>query len=343
MPNRRHFARGMPEARKDDMERGKLDVQELLNTALIKAYGPMSATRKWASEKDTYETRSARRLVRALRSGRPDVLFLGDSTSYAFHVDGDLRPVPTMLRRLLKSQSVFSMGNAGYFADIHDAYLGLVEQSDVRPIVITPLATRMHIHNWRFHPAYTYAQEIAAIRALSLADPHVPKLPKSKPPAEAFTEFRAMPCRTVLGEFPVGYYIKQVQREDLPQEERSRWWYAYLHGSEIVDGPHLDLLRKEGQTLARLGCPVVAYQSPIDVATGTRLLGEEWARVVQHNLDLVEQTLLDSVGPKATVLRTGTAFATYEFNNPADAIEHLRGPGRRRLAHMLADAVRTAQ
>jgi hypothetical protein len=324
------------------MERSRLDMQALLNTALMKTYGPMSSTRKRVSERDSYETRSARRLIAALRAGKPDVLFLGDSTSYAFHVDGDIQPVPRMLRRLLKSQSMFFTGNAGYFADIHDAYLRLVEQSDVRPIVITPLATRMYINNWRFHPAYTYAAEIAAVRALSIWAPDVPKLPKPKPLPEAFTEFRAMACRTVLGEFPVGHYIKQVQREDLPQEERSRWWYAYLHGTEIVEGPHLNLLRMEGETLARLGTPVVAYQSPIDIATGTRLLGEPWAQVVQHNLDLLERTILDTVGPKATVLRTGTAFATYEFNNPADAIEHLRGPGRRRLAHMLADAVQQA-
>jgi hypothetical protein len=248
-----------------------------------------------------------------------------------------------MLRRLLKPQSVFFTGNAAYNPGIYDAYLGLLEQSDVRPIVITPLQTRMLINHWRFHPAYTYAEEIAVIRALSISDPDVPKLPKQKPPADAFTAFRAMPCRTVLGEFPVGHYIKQVQREDLPQEERSRWWYAYLHGSEIVDGPHLDLLRKQGETLARLGCPVVAYEAPIDVATGTRLLGDEWAQLVRRNLDLMGQTIRDTVGPKVNVLRTGEAFATYEFNNPADAIEHLRGPGRRRLAHMLAEAVQAAQ
>lgn len=323
------------------MERSRLDAQELLNTALMKTFGPMSSTRKWASRRDSYEIRKARRLIRDLRAGRPDVLFLGDSTSYAFHFELDVRPVPAMLRPQLGSRSMFYVGNAGYYADVDDAFLSLVEKSDVRPIVIVPLPNRMYIDNWRHHPAYQYTEEIAAIRALSPADPHVPRLPATKPPAERFKEFRAMPCTTVLGTFPVSHYIAQLHRSDLSQEEKSRWWYAYLHGTRVGPQVHIDRLRTMAATLSRLGCPVIAYQSPIDVTTGTRLLGDEWRNVVEGNFSVLEQTFLDVVGPKATVLHTGTAFTPEEFNNPHDAIEHLKSPGRRRLATMLADAVKS--
>ena len=318
----------------------QLNTRKLLSGLLVRSYGPMSKTRKWVSQYDGYENRGARRLIRALRRGGPDILFLGDSVNYAFVFDGDVRPVETMLRRELPGKQLLFVGNAGYFPSIWEAYLGLVEATDVRPVILGSLARRMALDTWRHHPAYSYEVEMAQLRQLSPANARVPRRPKVKPPLENFAAFRDLPCKTLLGEFPVGHYIAQIKCPDLSDAEKSKWWYAYLHGSEIVEGPHLDLYRQLGKTFARLDCPVIAYESPICVERGNELLGPEFGQLVEQNASLLRATLCDAAGPKATVLRTGNAFAIEEYNDPFDGVEHLNGAGRRRLAKMIADAIK---
>ncbi len=322
------------------MKLSQLDRTKVLSTALVNAYGPMSLTRKWVSRVDTYETRAARRLVRALHSGGPDVLYLGDSTNYPFVADGDIRPIATMLRRSLRLRSMLFLGNAGYHAGLWDAYLSLVESTTVRPVIVSSLVNRMYVDTWRRHPAYTYAEEADAIRRLDPAKHFVPRMPKPTPNPEEFTRFRELPYRTLLGEFPVGHYLKQLRRNDLSEVEKSRWWYAYLHGSEVSDGPALAQLRQMGKTLSKLGSPVIAYQGPVCVQVGTKLLGAEFKDLTERNFQIVESTFADAVGKRCTMLRTGMIFEPQQFNDASDGVEHLNGVGRRKLASMIADGLR---
>jgi hypothetical protein len=315
-----------------------VDRTKLLSLALVNTYGPLSLPRKWVSRFDTYENRSARRLTRELRSGGPEVLYLGDSTNYAFVADGNIRPVVATVRRLVPSRSIFFLGNAGYHAALWDAYLSLVERTEVRPVILISLVSRMYVDTWRKHPAYTYALEAESIRNL---DPThgVPRMPRPQPDSADFTEFRDLPYKTLLGEFPVGHYLKQLRRTDLSEEERMRWWYAYLHGAEISDGPALTQLAALGRTMSRLGVPVIAYQGPICTQVGGELLGPEFVSLTERNFDLVESTFAAAVGERCQVLETGTIFTAEQFNDPTDGVEHLNGVGRERLAGIIAGAL----
>jgi hypothetical protein len=317
-----------------------VDGTKLLSLALVNTYGPLSLPRKWVSRFDTYETRSARRLTRELRSGGPEVLYLGDSTNYAFVADGNIRPVVATVRKLVPSRSIFFLGNAGYHAALWDAYLSLVERTEVRPVILISLVSRMYVETWRKHPAYTYALEAESIRGL---DPTrgVPRMPRPQLDSADFTEFRELQYKTLLGEFPVGHYLKQLRRTDISEQERMRWWYAYLHGAEITggSGEALTQLAVLGRTMSRLGVPVIAYQGPICTQVGAELLGPEFVSLTERNFDLVASTFAEAVGERCQVLETGMIFKAAEFNDPTDGVEHLNGVGRGRLAGIIAGAL----
>jgi hypothetical protein len=154
-----------------------------------------------------------------------------------------------------------------------------------------------------------------------------------------FTEFRELPYQTLLGEFPVGHYLKQLRRTDLSDEERMRWWYAYLHGAEVTGGVALSQLAALGRTMSRLGVPVIAYQGPICTQVGGELLGPEFVSLTERNFDLVASTFAEAVGARCQVLETGMIFKAEEFNDPTDGVEHLNGIGRERLAGIIAGAL----
>ena len=144
---------------------------------------------------------------------------------------------------------------------------------------------------------------------------------------------------TLAGDLTVGDYARPLKAGGLVEAERLRLLYAYHHGAAL-DAAALDAVTRLGAVLARLGCAVVAYQTPICVETGVRALGPELASLVTANFAAMDAAF--QWGVDTPVLQTGTAFGELEFIDPDDGSEHLNSVGRQRLAHLLVAETRAA-
>ena len=159
-------------------------------------------------------------------------------------------------------------------------------------------------------------------------------------PAE-FEAYYDRPHVTLAGDLTVGDYARPLKARSLPSEQALRLLYAFHHGARLeAGGPALDAVTRLGAAAKALGCPVVAYETPLSVETGERVLGPEFRAVVEHNFAVMRAAFAAGAGEQSEILKTGMSFAEAEFIDPTDGSEHLGEAGRRRLAALLADAVR---
>jgi hypothetical protein len=299
--------------------------------------------RRQLTRLDNPEVAHARRLVRRLRGNAPDVLYFGDSTSlFVDPNDADQRRLGHMIRdQLADVADVEVIAGGGYGPELHEAYLRLVQASPARPLVLHSLAFRV-LYPLIQHPAYGKRKELATVRDL---DPSAPwwriraSLPKPGP--EEFERFYRLPHKTLIGEMPVGDYVKPLKANSLSPEEKVRLLYAYHHGSELsADSVGVEAVVELGRRLRALGCRTIAYQTPVPIETGIELFGPRFGELISSNWEVMEAAYREGIGRDATILQTGTMFSADEFIDPSDGTEHLNERGRLRLASTIVESVR---
>jgi hypothetical protein len=305
-----------------------------------------SRTRQTLDRIDNEQVRRARGLVRALRQGQPDVLYLGDSEmSFVAPYDTDRRRLGTMVADDLgPAISVRAVHGPSFNPDIFDAYLGLLRGTSHRPLVVVPLWTRGRFTPWIEHPVHGHKRATAAIRQI---DPtrsswriHRVFAP---PTQEEFDQFGRVLYETLLGEGTVDDYVAPI-REHLRSgdEDRAlRALYAYHYGGLLRAGsPEVEAVTRMGRTIRELGCAAVVYQTPIPVQMGAELLGPELAERTAESYAVLNEAYRLGAGEDSEIIESGTCFATDEFIDPNDATEHLNERGRRRLSGLVTDAIR---
>lgn len=295
---------------------------------------------------DELAVRQARGLARALRTAPPDVVAFGESVAiWTGPDDVDQRDLPTMVADALgPGVSYHPIVGAGFNPRLYTAYLRLIAASGHRPAVVVPLWVRGALTPWLEHPVYAHREAVAAITALDPAGPlRRMRMRTPQPDAEAFARFGRLPLTTLLGPGVIADYMDALRdgarwAEDDPA--RVRHLYAYHHGGDVADdGRGVEAVRTMAKALGELRTTVVAYETPLSVATGSELLGDAFAPLVQHNFDALAAAYRDGMGDDATLVRCGTDFAPAEFIDPLDGSEHLNEHGRTRLAALLAAAI----
>lgn len=280
---------------------------------------------------DHPQLRDARRLIRS----DADVVMLGESVLvWVGPHDRDRRTLPVMVRDGLRPvATLVSVSGGGYHAELLAAYLDLLAGLPHRPrAVVLPLWLRGRLRPWIEHPRFGHHDALVRLRRV---DPSSPawRVRGSLRRGGDWSAYYAVPYETLLGPGTVGDYVLPLKGRQVTGDERLRLLYAYHHGGLVEPGGFTALA-----TAARhLGVPVVAYQAPVPVVTGERVLPGLTERVA-HNFALADaafRSVLD-----VPVLQTGTSFAEDEFIDPADASEHLNAKGRRRLAELLVAEVR---
>ena len=192
---------------------------------------------------DNLEVRRARVMMRALRESPVDVLAIGDSMwAYTAPYDQDQRHLAAMITHGLGDEiTMHGVVDAGYNANLIDAYLGLAQRGGFTPVLIVPLTVRRVTVAWGEHPNYTYR---GAVQALSAMPGDIPlgRIRKAvrRPTVADFEAYDKLEI-TAFGETaPIGDFrlrLKQPERFGLDREGREKLLYAFHHGESI--GPVL--------------------------------------------------------------------------------------------------------
>lgn len=279
---------------------------------------------------------NARRLLRSVRS-ETDVVQLGDSMlSWCHPDDDDQRLFPQMVRESLGHRHYVSVHGPGYHMGIYHRYLKMLAMQGTLPrLLIVPLTYRQCAQMWSRHPRNGYAFATAKLdEFLTRGRPAWSMIARRqrKDPA-AMAQFRALthPCRWE-GTKTNGEFIDLI-RNGSRDDATIRHTYAYLHG-EALNPRQFAVRRVEdfGRYAASLGVPVIAYENPVNVETGSSAWGEHFRAHTQRNIDIVSQALLAGAGRLGRVCRTGTTVGADSFVFPHDGIEHQRDTGRLLLA-----------
>ncbi|HSY16202.1 MAG TPA: hypothetical protein VK816_09460 [Jatrophihabitantaceae bacterium] len=304
--------------------------------------------RRWYQQLDNPEVRNARRLAEAVRSAPPDVVYFGESASlFVSGADADQRPLFRMIAdELGAGTTVHAIAGAGYHARLFDAYAQLLGAGSWRPVVVLPLWVRGSFTAWTRHPVYGYQHAVRAIRAVDRNAPLWRIRARIGPPGELdWTLHDQLSHPTLIGDLKVGAYrlpLKDPAKYGLDRQARLRLLYAFHHGGAITpDTPYLADVTRFGRTLRELGCPVVAYQTPVPVERGVELFGPAFADLAAANFALMGEAFGRGYGPVG-IPPTGTSYASSDFVDPDDGTEHVNEKGRLRLAAEIAGGVSAA-
>lgn len=305
--------------------------------------------RKRIERMDNPEVRNARKLLTAIRSeAPPDVVYVGDSTaSFTAPGDVDKRSLAQMVDQALAAGSAtsFSINGGSYHAELIANYLRLLETVVARPVLIVPLWIRGRYLPWIEHPVWGHQQAMALLQTITSSTPtRRVRGGFAAPASEAFSRYYALRYPTLLGDQSIGEYVrplKDLARWHDDEDGRVRMLHGYHHGARLVPGSReLDAVRQLGSVIAKLGCPVVPYQTPVPVESGVGYFGTEFADLARENFLTLEAAFRDGLGRDVEIIQSGMIFPTAEFIDVAGADEHLNEVGRLRLTDLIVARVR---
>lgn len=305
-------------------------------------------TKRALARVDDPEVRKVRRLVARLRENPPDVLYLGDSTTFFVSPDDtDKRRLSKMIEDGLGERvSVLCLFGGSWHPALFAELVRLVADTGARPVIVVPLCARVRTVPWAEHPVFGHRQLVDYLRTLPDGAPSRSLRTSFPRPGEAdFEVHYRRPHPTWLGDWTIGDHVRPLKDlTTLTGDERVRRLYAYHHGGAVPgSGPYLDDVTLLGTRLRALGTPTVVYETPIPVQAGSDYFGSPFTDLATRNLDLIAGALHKGIGEHAVVLREGTDYGTELFLDRSDASEHLNERGRLRLAAGVVDAVRAAR
>jgi hypothetical protein len=319
--------------------------QRLGYEALLARY----RVRRRAERVDSPEVRNARRLLTAARrQPAPDVVYVGDSTAgFSDPTDTDGRSLAVIVSHTLARRGTvtFMINGENYHAELIAAYLRLLLTTDARPVLIVPLWIRGRLVPWMDHPIWGHA---AAIRLLDSIGPQTaPRTVRGGfdlPPAAELERFYERRHLTLLGDLTIAEYVEPLRdaRRWIEDEAgRSRLSYAYRHTAALKLGSApLQAVVRLGSVVRQLGCPVVAYQTPVPIDAGVAHFGQQFADIVAANFAVLDASFTEGLGRPVEIIQSGSSFAGAEFADPAGAQEYLTDAGRERLADLIVERVR---
>jgi hypothetical protein len=236
------------------------------------------------------------------------VIFFGDSVlSFVGGRDVGRRRLDTMVSQSLGSEvKVHVVDGPSFNPDLYDAYLRLLAGTPHRPLVIVPLCIRVRTPTLMEHPVHGHKR---ALQALRETDPTGPlwqvRGSWPRPTQSEFDEFHRVPYSTLLGDLTIGDYLKSMAACATSGDEKARirLLYNYHHGGVLEpDSPGMEAIPRMARTIAELGCPAVAYHSPVPVQTGVTLLGRELADRTEASFAAMGAGYRAGAGPDAMVI-----------------------------------------
>ena len=281
---------------------------------------------------DHPQLRDARRILRT----SADVVLMGESVlNFVGPDDADTRTLARMVADGLPGLRTLAVHGGGYHAELLTEYVRLLATGPSRPkVVVVPLWVRGRLRPWIEHPRFGHVEALRRLRALEPSTPpwRVRGSLRRETSAD-FERYYRLPHASLLGERSIGDYARPLKRPGMDPAERLRLLYAFHHGSPVLP-EGLVAVTALGEALRDLGCASFAYETPVSVQTGQRVLGPDFRSTVEENFAAMRKAF------GGDVIETGTAFGEDAFIDPTDGSEHLNDRGRTQLTAVLLEQIR---
>jgi hypothetical protein len=276
------------------------------------------------------------------------VLLFGDSVmERVAEQDKDRRPLAKMLIDAYAERgiSVCDVTHTAYPPRLFARLLEVLRMLPLRPrLVVLPLNLRAFSSQWRLHPEYGFAAELAAT-AQFIQDPSagVPALCHERMEPLDYRDLYEQTDAQAVEISGYGKYFVGDLRMALHTKPMTQW--GYRRRKELIFAWHyLYEWREDNEQLTWLrGCLMMlrdmqipklrCYITPVNYGGGAEFCGAAFGHAVDFNSDA-----LVAVGRRYDigVDDWGRSLTREHFFSPDDATEHLNEAGRRWLVSQIA-------
>lgn len=292
--------------------RNRLDAQDLPLAKIGKAFGTHRGAIEW--------------------------LIFGDSVAERIsRFDSDPRPLYQMMQDTLASPaSAYAITHSAYNVKIYYLYLRLLCALGMQPNrIVLPLNLRSFSPQWYLNPLFQCATHVDSMLG-ALRDKGVALDASSFRSAALRPFLRIRLTYPMIGEVSIAE-IQNILRSNPTTEQdrirRKRLIFSFHYLNETPgDHPLLELLEALVDFCQQQGIGVSAYFTPVNHWAGNKYLGEQFAKVIEANVQTAARRLR-----AVSYADYSLSAAPGSFFHEDEATEHLSDGGRSRLAQALSE------
>jgi hypothetical protein len=300
--------------------------------------------RRLARKYSDVELRQLKAMERAYAGAKgPELLMFGESNMvWTVRDEADRRHLAEMIRdELGGSVELQGMVGPGYNPRIIMAMLTALPTCASRPkVVIVPMSILMATTHWLAHPVLGYERTSNEMRQLIAAGSARPKR-LSKPSDADWETYDHLPAPSLIGARRTVGELRLITSAN-PQ---TRWQQA-IRLRHLMDSYNAERLEPDSigvRLVADMATMIrdqklqsVAYIPPINLEVGDKVLGPNSREHIERNAELLSTAYAEAAGESGTVVNAVGQCPVSEFADPL----HLAEAGRRRLAALIAEAIR---
>jgi hypothetical protein len=301
--------------------------------------------RRLARKYSDVELRQLKAMERAYSSANgPELLMFGESNMvWTVRDEADRRHLAEMIRDELGGNvKLQGMVGPGYNPRIIMAMLGALPKCTSEPkVVIVPMSLLMATTHWLAHPVLGYERVAAEMTEVISHGGTRPKR-LAKPSDEEWETFDHIPAPSLIGARRTMGEVRLVTSA-VPQ---TRWQQA-IRLRHLMDSYNAERLEPESlgvglvahmaTTIRDMGLKSVAYIPPVNLDVGDKVLGPNAREHILRNAQLLADSYAAAAGDSGSVVNAVDQCPVNEFADPL----HLAEAGRRHVAHLIAEAIKT--
>jgi hypothetical protein len=300
--------------------------------------------RRLARKYSDVELRQLKAMEKAYASAKgPELLMFGESNMvWTVRDEADRRHLAEMIRDELGGTiGLQGMVGPGYNPRIITAMLTALPSGASEPkVVIVPMSILMATTHWLAHPVLGYERTGNEMRSL-IAAGHTRPQRLTKPSEDDWETYDHLPAPSLIGARRTVGELRLITAA-VPQ---TRWQQAIRlrHLMDSYNAERLEpdsigvgLVRDMGAALRAQQLRSVAYIPPINLDVADKVLGPTAREHIERNAALLASAFAEGAGESGTVVNAVAQCPVAEFADPL----HLAEEGRRRLARLIAEAIR---
>ena len=274
-----------------------------------------------------------------------DVIFFGDSTlTYSSVNDQSSMSTPEILWRLLPKAHVWAVPHPSTNMDVYDAFIEFMAHEKLHPkCVIIPINLRSFSLVWTLNPYMQLRDEkfISKFENTVWIKFYHPLgvFKFFEPPVSQYSyeHTKILYKKQNLGRIKDLYFDPLSSTNDREKRTKAQFILDYMYPL-TVQNHTFQMMLKLVQHLKNSGIEPVFYITPIDIQTGSELIGDDFVKAITDHTQLIKSVMADH---SINVLDLSTTLPAQYFiwkeasdQNPN---EHLNISGRYFIAKSLVE------
>ncbi|MED3574803.1 hypothetical protein, partial [Cytobacillus praedii] len=276
---------------------------------------------------------------------------LGDSVmSVLAYQDMNRITLYDMLKNEIEDTSNFTVEGFHYpgfhFGVFYTVLQFLVNTEKLPSIIILPINIRSFSPQWNMNPDYQYEKIIQKINSyldsIQVSDDGLYGIDKEITYSK-FIEYQSLYYRGIRE--LNSKFISWVNRRPLDENEFSKrykeifkWHYMY---SLTKDNRKFLLLKKIIQIMKIQDTKILLYITPINYRAGAKYAGDDFIRALNRNLQLIKDYLNEDISANIHFCDFSKTLPETSFTHLNDTTEHLNENGRKLLASLILEKIKT--